>query len=389
MNYLSSLFGYAQEPPKVQTLPMYRSALEFETKLLSLSKGRHPSSTLEVYDVELGDTKDNFIHTVEVSNVKAKSTGKDPIVIMHGYGNGIGYLFRNLLPLSASLPNRKIFGIDMLGFGLSSRPDFYESVSQPESVSGAESFFVESLEQWREAQKIDRMVLAGHSMGGYLSVAYTEKYPERVSKLILLSPVGVPKPDLEKRARQMANASMRFKALIGTVRTFWRMGLTPMSVLRKMPEGRGKALVDGYVFRRMQLLEDEEKTLLSGYFYNIGCLPGSGEFCLQSILDVGVLAKEPLVDRIPKLKLPAPIGMLYGAHDWMDVDGGLEVQKKMEEAGTNKVDVRVVKRAGHLLNLENPAECNRILADLVNEKSGYDKSRVNWRESEQAETNRI
>ena len=81
--------------------------------------------------------------------------------------------------------------------------------------------------------------------------------------------------------------------------------------------------------------------------------------------------------------------MLYGAHDWMDVDGGLEVQKKMEEAGTNKVDVRVVKRAGHLLNLENPAECNRILADLVNEKSGYDKSRVNWRESEQAETNRI
>ena len=132
MNYLSSLFGYAQEPPKVQTLPMYRSALEFETKLLSLSKGRHPSSTLEVYDVELGDTKDNFIHTVEVSNVKAKSTGKDPVVIMHGYGNGIGYLFRNLLPLSASLPNRKIFGIDMLGFGLSSRPDFYESVSQPE-----------------------------------------------------------------------------------------------------------------------------------------------------------------------------------------------------------------------------------------------------------------
>ena len=76
MNYLSSLFGYAQEPPKVQTLPMYKSALDFETQLLSLSKGRHPSSSLEVYDVELGDTKNNFIHTVEVSNVKAKSTGK-------------------------------------------------------------------------------------------------------------------------------------------------------------------------------------------------------------------------------------------------------------------------------------------------------------------------
>lgn len=71
-----------------------------------------------------------------------------------------------------------------------------------------------------------------------------------MSKLILLSPVGVPQADEEKRAKQMAKASLRFKALIGTVRTFWRMGLTPMSVLRKMPEGKGKALVDGYVFRR-------------------------------------------------------------------------------------------------------------------------------------------
>lgn len=312
---------------------------------------------------------------------------------MHGYGNGIGYLFRNLLPLSTSLPNRKVFGIDMLGFGLSSRPEFYSSLKSsdqdPQSVAGAESFFVESLEKWREEQGLDKMVLAGHSMGGYLSVAYTEKYPERVSKLILLSPVGVPQADEEKRAKQMAKASLRFKALIGTVRTFWRMGLTPMSVLRKMPEGKGKALVDGYVFRRMQLLEDEEKTLLSGYFYNIGCLPGSGEYCLQSILDVGVLAKEPLVDRIPKLKLTSSIGMLYGAHDWMDVDGGLEVQKRMEEAGSKNVDVRVVKRAGHLLNLENPAECNRILADLVKEKSGHDPSKVNWKSRATVDDNRI
>jgi cardiolipin-specific phospholipase len=219
----------------------------------------------------------------------------------------------------------------------------------------------------------------------------------------------------------MAKAPMRFKALIGTARTFWRMGMTPMSVLRKMPEGRGKALVDGYVFNRMKILEEEvresmdmlksssptqpnqttpnhspqillqEKTLLAGYFYNIGCLPGSGEYCLQNILDVGVLAKEPLVDRIPKLKLSSPVGMLYGTHDWMDVSGGLQVQKAMEEDAVGnkvKVDVRRVKDAGHLLNLENPDECNRILADLVSEKSGSDPSKLNWK-STTVEGNRI
>ena len=29
-------------------------------------------------------------------------------------------------------------------------------------------------------------------MGGYMSVAYCEKYPERVERLILISPAGVP-----------------------------------------------------------------------------------------------------------------------------------------------------------------------------------------------------
>lgn len=33
----------------------------------------------------------------------------------------------------------------------------------------AESFFVESLEAWRREQGLEKMVLMGHSMGGYLS----------------------------------------------------------------------------------------------------------------------------------------------------------------------------------------------------------------------------
>ena len=51
---------------------------------------------------------------------------------------------------------------------------------------------MESLEYWRAANKIEKMVLAGHSMGGYLSVAYCEKYPQRVDRLLLLSPAGIP-----------------------------------------------------------------------------------------------------------------------------------------------------------------------------------------------------
>ncbi|CAN0508547.1 unnamed protein product, partial [Ectocarpus sp. 12 AP-2014] len=39
------------------------------------------------------------------------------------------------------------------------------------------------------------MVLCGHSLGGYLSVCYAEKYPQRIDKLVLASPVRQPTED--------------------------------------------------------------------------------------------------------------------------------------------------------------------------------------------------
>lgn len=39
------------------------------------------------------------------------------------------------------------------------------------------------------------MVLCGHSLGGYLSVCYAEKYPQRIDKLVLASPVREPTRD--------------------------------------------------------------------------------------------------------------------------------------------------------------------------------------------------
>lgn len=59
-----------------------------------------------------------------------------------------------------------------------------------------EDQFVDSLEKWRETMKLEKIVLVGHSLGGFLSACYALKYPERVEKLILVSPVGLPvKPD--------------------------------------------------------------------------------------------------------------------------------------------------------------------------------------------------
>lgn len=91
-----------------------------------------------------------------------------PLVFLHGYMNGCAYFYRNMAGLAPHF--RSIYSVDLLGWGLSSRPHF-RSLLRP-TIECAEDFFVESLEAWRRANGIERMVLAGHSMGGYLSVAY-------------------------------------------------------------------------------------------------------------------------------------------------------------------------------------------------------------------------
>ena len=55
----------------------------------------------------------------------------------------------------------------------------------------AENFFITALDKWREKMGLEKVVLMGHSMGGYLAATYALQHPERVQHLILVCPAGV------------------------------------------------------------------------------------------------------------------------------------------------------------------------------------------------------
>lgn len=99
----------------------------------------------------------------------------------------------------AARNHTSVYALDWLGMGRSARPSFSVKASRKDvaaRVGEAESFFVDSLEDWRTKMGLDKMTLIGHSLGAYLSVVYALKHPQRVDKLILLSPAGVPRgPD--------------------------------------------------------------------------------------------------------------------------------------------------------------------------------------------------
>lgn len=137
------------------------------------------------------------LNVLEIGKPEVNAQERDEeekVVLLHGYGAGTGFYFQNIAALAAR-PNSRLYALDWLGMGRSSRPSFSipseylkDEVTR---VEKAESFFVDSLEEWRKKAGIEKMKIVAHSLGAYLSVSYTLKHPDRVSRLVLVSPAGV------------------------------------------------------------------------------------------------------------------------------------------------------------------------------------------------------
>lgn len=108
------------------------------------------------------------------ANVDSKNV---PIVIVHGFCGGIGFWIHNVDTFAEHHP---FYAFDLLGYSRSSRPSFSTDALE------AEQQFLDSIEEWRQKMNINEMILFGHSFGGFLSTAYSTKYPQIVKALILV-----------------------------------------------------------------------------------------------------------------------------------------------------------------------------------------------------------
>jgi cardiolipin-specific phospholipase len=160
------------------------------------------------------DTPKRYLNTLSItpsSPSSPSSPSPSPAVLLHGYGAGLGFFFHNLPPLAKWVEKRgsSVYALDWLGMGRSARVPFQINAKRKDvkaRVREAESFFIDSLEEWRIKMGLSQMTLIGHSLGAYFSVAYALRYPDRVTKLILLSPAGVPRvPILDEPSREVTD----------------------------------------------------------------------------------------------------------------------------------------------------------------------------------------
>lgn len=275
---------------------------------------------------------------------------KTPLVIVHGMAGGVGLWALNYDSITGKRP---VYAFDLLGFGRSSHPEF------PKDATEAECQFMESIEQWREAVGLEKMILMGHSFGGYLASSYALKYPQRVKHLILADPWGFPEwtedPDRIRRI------------------PFWARGLVkllspfnPLSAIRVAgPLGPRLIRLRGDLGQKFTELEgDDGSSPIFDYIYHCNAQSPSGEVGFKNLTFKIGFAKNPMILRIGDLQKGLPVSFVYGARTWMDKNCGNEAQQKLPD---NNVQVYSIKAAGHHLYADQPENFHQVINSICDD----------------------
>ena len=135
-----------------------------------------------------GSPKNAYVSALGV-NLHYQDTGPSknaiPILFLHGFGASLQTWDTWAQALSDEY---RVISVDLPGFGLTG-----------EDPSGiyTDQRSVEVLEAFLKELNIPKVVLVGNSMGGKFAWQFAARYPNQVSKLVLISPDGYASPGIE------------------------------------------------------------------------------------------------------------------------------------------------------------------------------------------------
>ncbi|RCK65686.1 putative cardiolipin-specific deacylase, mitochondrial [Candida viswanathii] len=363
----------------------------------------------------------HYIHELFIENTNKATPGlpgTNEVVLVHGYAASLGLFIDNFDSLS-QIPGIKIHAIDLLGFGLSSRPKFPDFPSSTkEDVYRVEDWFIDSFETWRKKRNIGKFILMGHSFGGYLSCAYALKYNKKImqdgillnliEKMVLISPVGLERSEaafkhdkgdrlerqvtIEQEVMADQEAIVNGEGVVSTTQLgpevpktktrklidyMWERNHSPFTIIRNAGPFKSKLISTWtcHRFSHVYYQNPEHFNNIHAYIYRVFNGPGSGEYAITRVLAVGALAKLPLMDRCPEkfVKMKLPTLWLYGDKDWMNDEAGLEMTNTINDMAKKKyherlANFKIISNAGHHLYLDNPPEFAKVIYKFLKVK---------------------
>ena len=247
----------------------------------------------------------------------------EPLILIHGFNMDLNTWMNNMEFLGAG---HKVYALDLWGFGYSTR--------QP--LDYGFELFVEQVHLFMETVGIEKATLLGHSMGGGTAIAYTARYPERVDKLILIDPVGLP-----------FKMALRSKLFTLPLLPEFMLGLNNDYLRRKN-------LAEIWLYNP-KLLTDETYTIWSEFQK----VQGTTAILLEILRKDFFQELESEVNQLAETE--KPILLTWGRQDAaVPLHVGQEMRRRFKES-----TFKIFEDCGHMPNFECAEEFNQLVADFL------------------------
>lgn len=246
------------------------------------------------------------------SNIVYKEEGQgETLILIHGFCGSSDY-WNNIIPkLSESY---RVIAIDLPGHGESKGHDSVQEIDQ----------YALNIKDFLEELKIEKLTMFGHSLGGYITLAFAESYSQYLNGFSLIHSTGFPDSEEAKEGR-IASADKIDKDGIDS----FIDGLVP------------KLFAPGNVESLKQSLKDVKNI---GY----GTPAGGAKNALNAMRE-----RKDRTEVLANTKLP--VLLIAGESDQL-----IPPDKTFTASGENITQV-VIKDAGHMSMYEAPEELGNAM----------------------------
>lgn len=259
--------------------------------------------------------------------------GEKTIIFIHGLGSYLQAWIKNVDVLKN---NYRCISIDLPGYGKSSK----------EPHSGQMTFYAGIVKELVKELKLENVYLAGHSMGGQISITTTLLYPDLAKGLILVDPAGF--EPFDKGQRQWFRNVMTLDGVRLT---------TPEAIQNNLATNfyRLPADADFMISDRMIMRTASDFTA----------------YCYAVVQSVNGMVDNPVLNYLGDIKVPTLI--FFGENDNLIPNRFLNPGKTVDIAKNGAEKIRnskliMVPHCGHFMMFEKSetfnAEVNNFLKTL-------------------------
>lgn len=249
------------------------------------------------------------------SHISYTDVGKGkPLVLIHAFPTDA----RLWEPQQAELKKYfRVITLDLWGFGKSPSID---------SKAVTMTDYADEVKQLLDQLHIEKAIIGGESMGGYIALAFLEKYPDSVDGLVLSDTQAIADSEEAKAKREVTAVDVLEHGTAKLISGFMPKALTP-----EAPEQTRQFL--------QTILEAQSSTAVAA-------------------ATRGMALRTDKSNLLSKTQLP--ILIITGEQDTLILP--LQSQKMHELAKNSKLVI--IANAAHLSNLEQPAEWNQAVVNM-------------------------